>query len=280
MKLLLATRSAHKTAEVRRIVAAAEAALALPDAAGLHAPRLRLVDLHEAGIPESPAEDELERFDTFEENAAAKAEWFAALAGIPAVADDSGLEVDVLGGRPGVRTKRFAPVDAYPGLSRDEANNRHLLRLLQGVPPARRGARYVCVASLALPADAFPERRERSAASSAPVPTALAPASFRGEAPGSILESERGSGGFGYDPIVLAAATNRTYAELAPEEKDRRSHRGQAFRALVRHLALMGGVSPARQASLGRHLLPAHQDQASPARHVPLERCPEKTSRP
>ena len=227
MKLLLATRSTHKAAEVRRIIAAAEAALAAgtvlppPGATRLHPPRLRLVGLDEAGIPESPAEDELERFDTFEENAAAKAEWFAALSGIPTVADDSGLEVDALGGRPGVRTKRFAPTDAYPGLSRDAANNRHLLRLMEGVPPARRGAQYVCVASLAVPGGA----------------TALAPASFRGEAPGSVLASGRGSGGFGYDPIILAAPTDRTYAELTPEEKDERSHRGQAFRALARHLA-------------------------------------------
>ena len=256
MKLLLATRSAHKAAEVRRIIAAAEAALAsgavlpppgavLPPsgATRLHPPRLRLVGLDEAGVPESPAEDELERFDTFEENAAAKAEWFAALSGIPTVADDSGLEVDALGGRPGVRTKRFAPTDAYPGLSKDAANNRHLLRLMEGVPPAHRGARYVCVASLALPGGAArPVRHEPSAASgtlatTTPAPAALAPASFRGEAPGSVLESGRGSGGFGYDPIILATPTDRTYAELTPEEKDQRSHRGQAFRALARHLA-------------------------------------------
>lgn len=254
MKLLLATRSAHKAAEVRRIIAAAEAALAAgaalppPGATRFHPPRLHLVGLDEAGIPESPAEDDLERFDTFEENAAAKAEWFAALSGIPTVADDSGLEVDALGGRPGVRTKRFAPIDAYPGLSRDAANNRHLLRLMEGVPPAHRGARYVCVASLAVPGGAARlGRQEPSPAASAPattalapavlVPAALAPASFRGEAPGSILESGRGSGGFGYDPIILATPTDRTYAELTPEEKDQRSHRGRAFRALARHLA-------------------------------------------
>lgn len=237
MKLLLATRSPHKAAEMRRILAGAlagatategapagttatEDALAPVAGKSLDALGLRLLSPEEVGVPESPEEEGLERFDTFEENAAAKAEWFARLSGIPAVADDSGLEVDALGGRPGVRTKRFAPeeaVEACPGLSRDEANNRHLLRLLDGVPRDRRGARYVCVASLALPG--------------------AAPVHFRGEAPGLILESPRGAGGFGYDPIVLAPWANRAYAELSPEEKDRRSHRGQAFRALAAHLA-------------------------------------------
>ena len=227
MKLLLATRNPHKAAEVRRILAGAlagatatEDVLAPVAGKSLDALGLRLLSPEEAGVPESPEEEGLEHFDTFEENAAAKAEWFARLSGIPAVADDSGLEVDALGGWPGVRTKRFAPVEAVeacPGLSMDEANNRHLLCLLEGVPRARRGARYVCVASLALPG--------------------AAPVHFRGEAPGVILESPRGAGGFGYDPIVLAPWANRAYAELSPEEKDRRSHRGQAFRALAAHLA-------------------------------------------
>ena len=246
MKLLLATRSAHKAAEVRRIISVG--------ALGPNAPRLHLVGLDEAGIPESPEEDELERFDTFEANAAAKAEWFAALSGMPTVADDSGLEVDALGGRPGVRTKRFAPLDAYPGLPRDEANNRHLLHLLKGVPLARRGARYVCVASLALPGDARlgsgepsddarSDRREPSDGA----PHVSAPTNFRGEAPGLVLEAPRGAGGFGYDPIILAPAANCAYAELAPEEKDRHSHRGRAFRALARHLALRPRLPSARR---------------------------------
>ena len=246
MKLLLATRSAHKAAEVRRIISVG--------ALGPNAPRLHLVGLDEAGIPESPEEDELERFDTFEANATAKAEWFAALSGMPTVADDSGLEVDALGGRPGVRTKRFAPLDAYPGLPRDEANNRHLLHLLKGVPLARRGARYVCVASLALPGDARPDSGEPSDDArsdrrepSDGAPRVSAPASFRGEAPGLVLEAPRGAGGFGYDPIILAPAANCAYAELAPEEKDRHSHRGRAFRALARHLALRPRLPSARR---------------------------------
>lgn len=237
MKLVLATRSAHKAAEVRRILAAANHALATAGGADGGARRLRLVGLDEAGIPESPEEEGLERFDTFEENAVAKAEWFARLSGLPTIADDSGLEVDALAGRPGVRTKRFAPMEDYPGLFRDEANNRHLLRLLTGVPRARRGARYVCVAALALPGAADP-----------PTP----PATFRGEAPGLIVESPRGAGGFGYDPIVLAPSASRTYAELAPEEKDRRSHRGRAFRALAAHLARAGHCTKTSLPRAGR----------------------------
>lgn len=217
MKLLLATRNAHKATEARRILAAIKRSS--PAAADSSAPRsLTLVGLDEAGVPFSPAEDDLERFETFEENADAKSAWFVRHSEWPVIADDSGLQVDALGGRPGVRSKRFAPASARAGLSQDEANNRHLLRLLKGVPSRRRGARYVCVVSLAMP-----HSRER-------------PVRFRGTASGVVLTSPRGSGGFGYDSLVLDPETNRSYAELSPEEKDARSHRGQAFRALVRYL--------------------------------------------
>ena len=127
MKLLLATRSAHKAREVARI---------LRDAGGGD---LLLATLEDASIPWSPVEESLEPFDTFEENAASKARYFARLSGLPTVADDSGLEVDALGGRPGVRTKRFAPRERYPDLGRDEANNRYLIERLE--TRARRGAR-------------------------------------------------------------------------------------------------------------------------------------------
>ncbi len=206
MKLLLATRSAHKSREAATILA--EARPGAPET----------VTLEEAGVPWSEAEEGLEPFETFEENAASKAHYFAGLTGMATVADDSGLEVEALGGRPGVRSRRFAPPGGYPGLDQDEANNRHLLERLDGVPPARRGARYVCVACLVIPASG----------------TAV---HFRGEAPGRILTRARGPGGFGYDPIFLDERTARSYAELSADEKNARSHRGTAFRALAAHLA-------------------------------------------
>lgn len=205
MKLLLGTRSTHKAREVSAILADA----------GSGAPGI--VTLEEAGVSWSEAEEELEPYETFEENAASKARYFARIAGMATVADDSGLEVDALGGRPGVRTRRFAPPGTYPGLDRDEANNRHLLERLDGVPPARRGARYVCVACLVVPASD-------------------AVVHFRGQAPGRILARPRGSGGFGYDPIFLDERAARSYAELSADEKNARSHRGRAFRALAAHL--------------------------------------------
>ncbi|MCY4400521.1 MAG: non-canonical purine NTP pyrophosphatase [Gemmatimonadetes bacterium] len=205
MTLLLATRSRHKAREVERILAE------VGDAG------FRLVTLDDVSIPWSDTEESLEPFETFEENAASKAGYFALRSGLPTVADDSGLEVLALNGRPGVRTKRFAPPGRYPGLTRDEANNRHLLDSLGGVPSPDRGARYVCVACFIDPANGNT-------------------ASFRGEAGGRILVEPRGSGGFGYDPIFLDVRTGRSYAQLSPGEKDEQSHRGQAFRALAAFL--------------------------------------------
>ena len=206
MKLLLATRSAHKAREVVRI---------LRDIGGGD---LLLATLEDASIPWSPVEESLEPFDTFEENAASKARYFARLSGLPTVADDSGLEVDALGGRPGVRTKRFAPRERYPDLGRDEANNRYLLERLEHVPAEERGARYVCVASFIDPVSGET-------------------AQFRGEAPGRILREGRGTGGFGYDPIFFDDELQRSFAELTEAEKNARSHRGKAFRAFAKFLA-------------------------------------------
>jgi len=181
---------------------------------------LTVLDLDEAGIPEDPAEDDLEVYDTFEENALAKARHFFGLAGIPTVADDSGIAVDALGGAPGVRSKRFAPDQGLDGQVRDDANNRHLVGQLADVPPAERTARYVCVAAL--------------------VEDGAKPLFCRGEAPGVILDEPRGTGGFGYDPYVLDTDLGRTFAEMAPAEKNARSHRGAAFRALARALQERG----------------------------------------
>jgi len=177
-----------------------------------------LATLEDVAIAYSPVEESLEPFNTFEENAASKARYFARLSGLPTVADDSGIEVDALGGRPGVRTKRFAPPGRYPDLSRDEANNRYLLERLEHVPASDCGARYVCVASFIDPASGET-------------------AHFRGEAPGRITREGRGTGGFGYDPIFQDDELQRTFAEISEAEKNARSHRGKAFRAFADFLA-------------------------------------------
>ena len=187
-------------------------------------PDLELLSLGDAGVAPSPEEDELEPYDTFEENARSKAEYFHRVTGLPTVADDSGLEVDALGGEPGVRSKRFAPDEGLDGLERDLANNRHLLRLLRAVPPAERTARYVCVAWL--------------------VAGQGSSHSARGEAPGVIVDEPRGGGGFGYDPHVVDPEMGCTYAEMPAEEKNRRSHRGRAFSGLRDVLYSMSGHGP------------------------------------
>jgi XTP/dITP diphosphohydrolase len=206
MRLLVATRSAHKMAEIRQILS--------------DVPGLMVLDLDQAGIAPDPAEDDIEAFDTFEENALAKAEHFFGLAGMPTVADDSGISVDALGGAPGVRSKRFAPDTGLDGQQRDDANNRYLVEKLEGVDPADRTAHYVCVAALV---DGDGE-----------------PILLRGEAPGVVLDEPRGGGGFGYDPFILDTELGITFAEMSPEQKNTRSHRGAAFAALA---AVLRGLS-------------------------------------
>lgn len=208
MKLLVATRSAGKMREIRRILAGV--------------PGLDVLGLEDVGIAPDPAEDDLEVFDTFERNALAKARYFHARSGIATVADDSGIEVDALDGAPGVRSKRFAPdagldVDGLHGPALDEANNRHLVSSLKGVAPASRTARYVCAAVL--------------------LADDMGPLTIRGEAPGVIVDEPSGSGGFGYDPHVFDPTVGKTFAEMTAEEKDARSHRGNAFRALAAELS-------------------------------------------
>ena len=209
MKLLVATRSAHKMAEIRQILG--------------DVPGLELLSLDDTGVAPSVAEEHLEPYDTFEENARSKAEYFHDRSGLPTVADDSGLQVDALGGEPGVRSKRFAPEQGLDGLARDLANNRYLLSLLRDVPPAERRARYVCVAAFV--ADAGDLH------------------TFRGEAAGLVIDEPRGSGGFGYDPHVLDPELGCTYAEMPAAEKNRRSHRGRAFRALRELLEAPGSAT-------------------------------------
>ena len=151
---------------------------------------------------------------TFVENALLKARFAAQAAGLPAIADDSGLEVDALHGAPGIYSARYAG----PGCD-DAANNARLLRELEAVPDAGRGARYRCaMVYLRWPEDPAP---------------VVAQAAWEGR----IGRTPRGNGGFGYDPLFLVEDGVRSAAELAPADKNQRSHRGQALRALVAALA-------------------------------------------
>ena len=155
---------------------------------------------------------------SFVENAILKARFAARAAGLPAIADDSGLEVDALGGAPGIHSARYAG----PGAD-DAANNARLLRELEAVPDAQRTARYRCaVVFLRGPLDRSP---------------VVCQAAWEGR----ITRLPRGEGGFGYDPLFLVGDGAQTAAELDAEAKNRLSHRGRALRALVTELA---GVDP------------------------------------
>ena len=216
VELLVATRSAGKIREIRRILAGISG--------------LVVRDLDEVGIDIDPEEDGLEPYDTFEENALSKATYFFAKSGLPTVADDSGIEVDALGGAPGVRSKRFAldgggDDGTLDGQALDDANNRYLIQRLSDVARQDRTARYVCVAVL--------------------VEGDAEPLVTRGEASGVIVDEPRGSGGFGYDPFVFDPEMGKTFAEMSGEEKDGRSHRGKAFRALADELRTRMIVSQA-----------------------------------
>ncbi len=208
-RLLVATRSTHKVRELTELLAL---------------PRARLLTLDEAGVP--PELEVAEEGRTFAANARAKARAYARLTGLPTLADDSGLEVEALGGAPGVRTRRFAGERAT-----DAENNARLLEVLAGLPPERRGARYVCVLAVAVPDRAGPRG----------APPIVAEA--RGTCRGRIALEPRGTGGFGYDPIFEPAGEppgGRTFGEYAPEEKHRISHRGRAARRLAPKLARLG----------------------------------------
>ena len=149
---------------------------------------------------------------TFVENALLKARHAARETGLPAIADDSGLSVDALGGRPGVYSARYAGPDAS-----DADNNARLLAELAGVPESERGAAFHCAACFVTPEGDKPVIAE-------------------GEWRGSILDAPRGKGGFGYDPLFFVSDMGCSSAELAPAEKNARSHRGKALRELARKL--------------------------------------------
>jgi XTP/dITP diphosphohydrolase len=225
MDLFFGTTNPGKLRELRRLVAGLPIRVVSPDDLGGPVP-----EVEEDGA-------------TFEANAAKKAAAFARFAGMHALADDSGLCVDALGGAPGVRSARWSdedpgpepasPVCELPGAAagelgpvagraaRDERNNDKLLRLLAAVPDARRGAEYRAVLAVAAPDGRV---------------VALAKGACRGR----IGRERRGTGGFGYDPLFLAeAGEGRSMSELSAEEKDAISHRGEAFRRLRAALAAL-----------------------------------------
>ena len=194
MKAIFASRNKHKAEQV---------ALLLPE--------IELVSLDEVA-PDLELE---EPFDTFEENARAKARAVAMATGMPAIADDSGLEVDALDGAPGVFSARYAGEGAT-----DADNNRKLVAALKEKPDSARTARYRCVAICLGPRG----------------PEYLA----EGACEGTITLEGRGEGGFGYDPHFIPAGETRTMAEIPLEEKLSFSHRGRAFRELARQLPELG----------------------------------------
>lgn len=198
-RLVLATRNSGKVREITAIYAGLGACL--------------------SGLGDWPALGELpEEGDTYAENAAGKALAVARATGLPALADDSGIEVDALGGAPGVRSRRLLGEAAS-----DDARNAYLLAQLAGVPAPRRTARYRAVIALATP-----DGRVQT---------------FEGVCEGAIAERPRGTGGFGYDPIFEIAGDGRTMSEAPPDVKNEISHRARALRAARAAVARVVGLA-------------------------------------
>lgn len=187
MKAVLASRNRHKVEQVTLLL-----------------PALDLVPVDDV----APDLELAEPYDTFEDNALAKARAVVEATGMPAIADDSGLEVDALDGAPGVRSARYAGEDAT-----DEANNAKLVAALAGTAEDERSCRYRCVA-------VFVEPGGRELVAS-------------GSCEGTVVIEGRGTLGFGYDPHVVPEGDTRTMGEIPLDEKLRFSHRGRAFRALA-----------------------------------------------
>jgi XTP/dITP diphosphohydrolase len=202
LDLVLATRNEHKVVELRRILAAL-----LPDVrlTGINA-FPDVADVAETGV-------------TFAENALLKATAVAQATGMPCIADDSGLAVDVLGGAPGVFSARWAGRHGD-----DEANLTLLLNQLSDVPDGHRGAHFACAAAFVSPTGTQHV--------------------VHGQLPGTLARAPRGTNGFGYDPILVPDGQTRTTAELSAAEKDAISHRGRAFRALAEQLPGLLGQQP------------------------------------
>jgi len=188
-KILVATANRGKLGEIQALLAELPLALVIPSDLGLS------LEIAETG-------------DTYAVNAALKATAFARLSGLLALADDSGLEVDALGGLPGVRSARFSPL---PGAT-DADRRSYLLQKLAGKSPPWK-AHFHCTVALADPAGEV--------------------VFFDGDCPGEIIPTERGTNGFGYDPIFLLPGLGRTMAELSMDEKNQLSHRARAVRAAI-----------------------------------------------
>ena len=188
-QIVFATNNAHKLGELRTMLAG----------------RFRVVGLADIGCRDDIPEDA----DTFEGNALAKAQWVFDHYGLDCIADDSGLEVDALGGEPGIHSARYA------GAGHDDAaNNALLLSRLEGA--GDRSARFRTVIAMV--------RKGRQ------------PMYFHGTVEGRILEAPRGESGFGYDPLFVPAGWDKTFAEASADEKNSVSHRGRAVRELCRYL--------------------------------------------
>ncbi len=208
--IVVATANPHKVAELRDL---------------LNVPGLAFVAL--ADLPGAPFPEPAETGTTFEANCAIKALAYCQATGFPCLADDSGLEIDALGGRPGVISSHYSTDGRETGLTRDQrdqANNQRVLRELGGVPDARRTARFLCCMALAQPS------------ATGPAIVATSRGAFEGRI--GTANVPRGTYGFGYDPLFLVAPDfARTSAELLPHEKNALSHRAAAAAALRPALA-------------------------------------------
>mgnify|MGYP001015512121 CR=1 FL=1 len=189
MRIIAATQNKHKIREMEAITTDFGMEILTQEEAGLPA-----VEIEETGA-------------TFEENSALKARTICSMSGLPAIADDSGLSVDILNGAPGIYSARYAGPAAD-----DAANNAKLLAAMADVPAPKRTGRYVSVITLA-----YPDGRLLTA---------------RGECAGTLLTAPRGSGGFGYDPLFVPDGTEMTFAEMSAEQKNRISHRARALARL------------------------------------------------
>lgn len=189
MRIIAATQNKHKIREMEAITTDFGMEILTQEEAGLP-----VVEIEETGA-------------TFEENSALKARTICSMSGLPAIADDSGLSVDILNGAPGIYSARYAGPAAD-----DAANNAKLLAAMADVPAPKRTGRYVSVITLA-----YPDGRLLTA---------------RGECAGTLLTAPRGSGGFGYDPLFVPDGTEMTFAEMSAEQKNRISHRARALARL------------------------------------------------
>lgn len=200
VRILLASSNQGKIAEARLIM------------------RERLIEV--VGLNPSALTDRIETGSTFPENALLKARYYHRITKLPAVADDSGLQVDALGGAPGIYSARYA------GLAADDPGRiARLLEEMKGIPVHRRGAHFTCAAAIVW------DGGEKV---------------FQDRVEGLILEKARGRNGFGYDPVFFYEPLEKTFAELTPEEKAQVSHRGRAFRRLAAWLSDSGVLDTPR----------------------------------